>query len=149
MSLPHPDRVLKDSDEVFAERSGEQHSAKGAYRSYFQDVWTPDDLVKYPSFLDFATSSDMLSTVSNYLQTIPVLSATLPSGIRLVESNVEFDVEPDKPKNSQLYHIDYYSLPNVYVLLLLRDATSESGQWTFLPRGVSQKARFALNSWGR
>jgi hypothetical protein len=149
MSLPHLDRVLEDSEKIIAERSGERRSSKGTYRSYFQDVWTPADLEKYPSFLDFATSSDVLSVVSHYLQSIPALSTTLPSGIRFVESNAAFDDQPDKPHDSQLYHIDYYSLPNVYILVLLRDTTREHGPWTFLPRGVSQKARRALNYWSR
>jgi hypothetical protein len=149
MSLPRLDRVLEDSDKIIAERSGERRSSKGAYRSYFQDVWTPEDLERYPSFLDFATSSDVLSVVSHYLKSIPVLSTTLPAGIRFVESNAAFDDQPDKPHDSQLYHIDYYSLPLVYILVLLRDTTPEHGPWTFLPRGVSQKTRRALNYWSR
>ena len=44
---------------------------------------------------------------------------------------------------------DYYSLPNVYVLVLLRDTTIESGPWTFLPKSVSQQAAVKLNNWGR
>ncbi len=149
MSLPHLDRVLEDSDKIIAERSGERRSPKGAYRSYFQDMWTTEDLERYPSFLDFATSSDVLSVVSAYLQSIPALSTTLPPGIRLVESNVAFDDQPDNPRDSQLYHIDYYSLPNVYILVLLRDTTPEHGPWTFFPRGISQTARRALNYWSR
>jgi hypothetical protein len=149
MSLPHLDRVLEDSEKIIAERSGERRSSKGAYRSYFQDVWTPADVENYPSFLDFATSSDVLAVVSQYLQCIPILSTTLPSGIRFVESNAAFDDRPDQPHDSQLYHIDYYSLPNVYVLVLLRDTTIENGPWTFLPRDVSQNVRRALNYWSR
>jgi hypothetical protein len=149
MSLPHLDRVLEDSDKIIAERRGQCLSSKGAYRSYFQDIWTPADLENYPSFLDFATSSDVLSVVSHYLRCIPVLSTTFPRGIRFVESNAAFDGQPDKPKDSQLYHIDPYSLPNVYILVLLRDTTIENGPWTFLPRGVSQKASRALNYWSR
>jgi hypothetical protein len=149
MSLPHLDRVLEDSDKIFAERCGEQRSAKGAYRSYFQNVWTTEDVERYPSFLDFATSSDVLSVVSHYLQCIPALSTTLPSGIRLVESNAAFDDQPDNPRDSQLYHMDYYSLPLFYILVLLRDTTPEHGPWTFLPRSVSQKVCTALNYWSR
>ena len=104
---------------------------------------------RYPSFLDFATSSDVLSVVSHYLQSIPALSTTLPPGIRVMESNAAFDDQPDKPHDSQLYHMDYYSLPLVYILVLLRDTTPEHGPWTFLPRGVSQKTRRALNYWSR
>jgi len=149
MCLPHLDRVLEDAEEIIAERSGVRRSARGTYRSYFQDVWTPTDLVRYPSFLDFATSSDVLAPVSDYLQCIPTLSTTLPSGIRFVESNAAYDDQPNNPHDSQLYHIDYYSLPNVYVIALLRDTTIEHGPWTFLPRAVSQKAASDLNYWAR
>lgn len=147
ISLPHLDRVLEDADRIIAERSGVRKSATGAYRSYFQDVWTPEDCDRYPSFLDFATSSDLLATVGHSLQCIPALSTTLPSGIRFVESNAAFDDQPDEPHDSQLYHIDYYSLPNVYVLVLLADTTHEHGPWTFIPRGRSQEARERLGYW--
>ncbi|NNM29446.1 MAG: hypothetical protein HKO57_07990 [Akkermansiaceae bacterium] len=148
MSLPHLDRVLEDSDRIFAERAGRQQSEKGAYRSYFQNVFSLEDAETYPSFLDFATSSDIVSVVGHYLRTIPALSTTLPPGIRLVESNAAFDAEPDRPKDSQLYHIDYYSLPNLYVLVVMEDTTLEHGPWTFLPRGTSQKVRERLGYWG-
>lgn len=149
MSLPHLDRVLADSEKIIAERAGVRTTADGAYRSYFQDVWKPSDLEKYPSFLDFATSTDVLAPASKYLQNIPALSTTLPSGIRFVESNAAFDDQPGNPHDSQLYHMDYYSLPNVYVLVLLRDTTLEHGPWCFLPKSVSQKTAAKLNNWKR
>jgi hypothetical protein len=148
MSLPHLDALLELSDEIFAHRAGQRTSGPGAYRSFFQDVWHPaTDPVDYPAFLDFATSSDLVATVADYLGCIPALSTTLPSGIRLVESNRLFDDRPDVPHDSQLYHIDYYSLPNVYVLVLLQDTTSEHGPWTFLPRSISQRVAEALGYW--
>jgi hypothetical protein len=149
MSLPHLDRVLADSEQIIAERSGARRSNVGAYRSYFQDVWTPEDLLRYPSFLDFVTSSDVLQTVSHYLKCIPALTSTLPSGIRFVESNAAFDDQPNTPHDSQVYHIDYYSAQNVYMLVLLRDTTIEHGPWTFIPRAASQAAAAKLNYWRR
>ena len=93
MSLPHLDRMLEESEKIIAERSGARLSGD-SYRSYFQDVWKTEDLVEYPSFLDFVTSSDVLATVADHLQCIPTLSPTLPSGIRFVESNAAFDDQP-------------------------------------------------------
>ena len=148
-SLPHLDRVLEDAEEIIAQRGGVRRTAEGTYRSYFQDMWSPADLERYPSFLDFATSTDVLATVSSYLRCIPSLSTTLPSGIRLVESNACFDDQGDSPHDSQLYHIDYYSMPNVYVLVLLRDTTFEHGPWTFLPRACSQIVGEKLGYWKR
>jgi hypothetical protein len=132
MSLPHLPQLLEDSEKIIAERGGVRTTEKGRYRSHFQDLWMPmEDAQKYPIFLDFATCSDVLATVIDYIKTIPVLTNNVPSGIRFVESNVAFDDKPDQLHDSQLYHIDYYSLPNIYVLILLRDTTSENGPWTF------------------
>jgi hypothetical protein len=88
-----------------------------------------------------------LAMICRYLECIPALSTTLPSGIRFVESNQAFDDDRAHPKESQLYHIDYYSLPNVYVLVLLRDTTFEHGPWTFLPRSLSQRVHTQLGYW--
>jgi hypothetical protein len=147
MSLPHLERVLEDSEKLIHERSGRRHSPS-TYRSWFQDMWTAELAEQYPSFLDFATSSDILAAVGRYLETIPVLSTTAPAGIRIVESNSEFDPDPDRPKDSQLYHIDYFSLPNVYVVVLVRDTTLEQGPWHFLPRSVSLRVKSELGYWG-
>ena len=97
MSLPHLERVLEASEAIIAERAGVRGSAAGAYRSYFQDVWQPGDAEKYPAILDFATSTDVVATVSRYLQCIPALSTALPAGIRFVESNAAFDDQPGAP----------------------------------------------------
>lgn len=148
LSLPHLDRVLEASEKIIAERAGKRLTPEGAYRSYFQDVWDrAKDPLDHPEFLDFSTSSDLIAPVAHYLGCIPALSTTLPSGIRFVESNAAFDDQPDAPHDSQLYHIDYYSLPNVYVLVLLRDTGRDHGPWTFLPRSTSQRVREALGYW--
>jgi len=148
MSLPHLAQFLEDSEKIIAERGGVRTTEKGRYRSHFQDLWMPmEDSQKYPVFLDFATCSDVLATVIDYIKTIPVLTNNVPSGIRFVESNAAFDDKPDQLHDSQLYHIDYYSLPNVYVLVLLRDTTSENGPWTFLPRSVTKRVTRKLGYW--
>jgi hypothetical protein len=149
MSLPHLDRVLEDADRIIAERGGHRQTGYLKRRSFFQDVWTPEDTLNYPSILDFATSTDVLAAVSQYLKCIPALSTHLPAGIRLVESNAAFDDQPDRPHESQLFHIDFYARPNVYVLVLLRDTTVEMGPFTFLPRAASERAKQALGYWNR
>ena len=149
MSLPHLDRLLEDGDKIISERAGVRRSAVGHYRSYFQEMWKAEYVTRYPSFLDFATSSSVVATVGEALQSIPVLSNAGPPGIRFMESNAEFDDQPDRPHDSQLFHIDFYSLPNVYVIVLLRDTTQENGPLTFLPRSVSQKVAATFDYWGR
>jgi hypothetical protein len=146
-TLPHLNTVLENADEIIAERSGSRTTDTGAYRSFFQDVWTDEDNERYPAFLNFAMSSDVLAAVANYFKAIPVLSTTVPAGIRFVESNAEFDDRPDQPHDSQLYHIDYYSRPNVYVLVLLRDTTFDHGPWSFLPVSVTKRAAKQVRYW--
>src|SRR5262249_38506185 len=55
----------------------------------------------------------------------------------------------DQPKDSQLYHIDYFSVPNVYVIVLIRDTTLDQGPWHFLPKSVSQRVKRELGYWRR
>lgn len=147
-TLPDLADAVEQAREVVARRAGVRTSAPGAYRSFFQDVWdVENDPREFPGVVDFATSPDVVATVADYLGCIPALSTTLPSGIRVVESNRKYDDRPDEPHDSQLYHIDYYSLPNVYVLVLLEDTGPDQGPWTFLPRSVSQRVRSELGYW--
>jgi hypothetical protein len=148
-SLPYLDEILCDADEIIGERAGVRTSGSGAYRSYFQDLWTQEDTERYPSFLNFATSSDVVAVVADHLQTVPALSCTIPEGIRFVESNAAFDDQPDSHHDSQLFHMDYRSRPDVYVLVLLQDTTFEHGPWSFLPAGRSSEVASALRYWKR
>jgi hypothetical protein len=149
MALPHLNRILEDAEDIIEERGGVRRSAVGHYRSHFQEMWTREYLSRFPSFLDFATSSGVIATVGDALQSVPVLSSAGPPGIRFMESNAEFDDQPDRPHDSQLFHIDFYSQPNVYVIVLLRDTTHENGPLTFLPRSVSQKVAAKFDYWSR
>jgi hypothetical protein len=84
-TLPHLDRLLKEAGEVVAERGGKVHS--DVQRPYFRNLMFYEDLAKYPSWLDFATSPEVLATVTEYLGTMPVLSKTRPPGVRFMEWN--------------------------------------------------------------
>jgi hypothetical protein len=149
-SLPHLDRLLEDADEFIAERSGSSNPTPGSYRAFFQDLLQLEDLERYPSFLDFALSSDVLAVVGDYLGCIPVLSTTLPRGVRFVESSAGYDGGSlGVYRESQLFHIDYYSRPDVYVIVLLRDVTAESGPFSFLPISTSRKVAERLRYWSR
>jgi hypothetical protein len=145
MSLPHLDRLLDEAGQVVRDRGGRIHS--DIQRPYFRNLMFPEDLGKYPSWLDFITSSEILATVTRYLKTIPVLSKTRPPGVRFMESNQNLD--PDPPgafADSQLYHLDLHDNPLVYVIVLIEDVTAECGPWHFLPASVSDRAVKALGN---
>lgn len=148
-SLPHLPRLLEESAALIAERGGVKRKEAGAYRSFFQNILQPGDLEKYPAILDFALSSEVLTIVSRYLRCIPALYTQLPGGVRFAESRIEYDDQPDVFKDSQLFHIDYFAQPNVYMIVLLQEVTPEHGPFCFVPASVSQRTAAALNYWGR
>lgn len=147
-SLPHLDRLLDEGAEIIRERSGRTFG--DIQYPFLRYLNFPADLEKYPSLLNFVTSSELLATASDYLKTIPSLSKCLPPGVRFMESNAALD--PDHhlpPRGSQLYHIDYYDSPQVYVLVLMEDVTMECGPWTFLPASVTARVARKLGYRGR
>ena len=143
MTLPHLDRVLEQAGQIVRERGGKQHSE--TQQPFLRSLLFPGDLEKYPAILDFILSSQVLAIAARHLKTVPVLSKTLPPGVRFMESNVALDPDWAGPvRESQLYHLDIHDTPLVYVLLLVEDVTDESGPWTFLPASTSARATAAL-----
>jgi hypothetical protein len=144
--LPFLEHLLKDADEIIKERGGVKRYDYG--RPFFQELILEEHFKKYPSILDFATSSDVLSTICEYLEFIPVLSNSLPYGVRLIESWNKFDDAPDKPlRASQFFHLDYHDKPMTYAIVLLRDVTMENGPFCFLPKSVSEEAVRGLGNY--
>jgi hypothetical protein len=143
-TLPHLKQLLADADEIIRERGGIKR--QGSSRPYFQEIPIEDLLDKYPSILDFALSSDVLSVVCKYLGFIPVFSGALPYGIRFNESWAKFDDKPNSPYTaSQLFHLDYHDSPMVYMIVTLSDVAMDNGPFCFLPESVSKRAAEALN----
>jgi hypothetical protein len=143
MSLPHLEELLRDANKIVDERGGKRHS--DIQQPFLRSLLFPGDMEKYPSLVNFITSSEVLATVMDYMKTVPVLSMTRPPGVRFMESNVELDPEANGPfRASQLYHLDIHDTPLVYVLVAVRDITASCGPWTFLPDPVSAGATQAL-----
>lgn len=143
-TLPHLKRLLDDAGEIIKERGGVKRTDFG--RPWFQEIPIDDLFVKYPSLLDFAISSDVLSTVCNHLGFVPVLSAAMPSGLRFNESWAGHDdAPPGFFRGSQLFHTDYHDTPMAYVIVLLNDITMDNGPFCFMPESTSRKVSQALN----
>jgi hypothetical protein len=146
-TLPGIDELIAESEQIIAERGLKATKRPDTYRAFFQNIAKPADTEKYPSILNFALSSSALTTVCKYMQSIPVLSGTLPPGIRLAESSASFDAKPAPYRDSQLFHLDYYSDPMVYIIVLLRDVTAKSGPFRWVPAAESQAAVSKLKYW--
>jgi hypothetical protein len=142
-SLPHLDRLLDEMAEVIDERGGRNWNA---HRPFLQDILGPDGVVRYPSLLDFATSSEVLAPIARHFGYIPHLSQeNFPPAVRVMESTTKFDPQPEGPyRSSQLWHRDHHSSPTFYVIVLLREATPESGPLHYLPKSTSDRVAAAL-----
>lgn len=144
--LPYLKELLAESDEIIKERGGVKRHDYG--RPFFQELITDEHFTRYHSILNFATSSDVLSTICNYLGFIPMLSYTMPYGVRLIESWNRFDNAPDAPlRVSQLFHLDVHDKPMAYAIVVLRDVTMEMGPFCFLPKSISEKACGGLGNY--
>ncbi|MCA9779007.1 MAG: hypothetical protein KC800_19900 [Candidatus Eremiobacteraeota bacterium] len=149
MSLPYLEELLTEADQVIEERGGIS-DVDDRYRAFFRNIIQVRDLNRWPSFLNFITSSEALAPVCHYLGMIPALSKTLPTGVRFVESGKHLDeLSYLPPRDSQVFHIDPYDHPMVYVIVLLRDCGAKSGPFTWLPDSVSQDASNRLNYWSK
>jgi hypothetical protein len=143
MSLPFINQVLEQTSEIISERGGRIH--RYSQQPFLRELLFPGDLEKYPAILDFILSPEVLAIAAHHLQTVPVLSKTLPPGVRFMESNAALDPDADGPfRESQLYHRDLHDSPLVYVLVLAEDVDENTGPWTFLPASVSARATKAL-----
>jgi hypothetical protein len=142
-TLPHLDEFLDEMGKIVRERGGTDHS--DIQQPFLRNLIVPDDITKYPSMLNFITSSEILAITMDYLQTVPVLSRSRPPGLRFMESNYKLDPAADGPyRESQLYHLDFHDSPLMYVLVAIEDIAPESGPWTFLPASTSERAAKAL-----
>ncbi len=141
-SLPHLDRLLDEAAQVIAERGGRRIKDTG--KLFIQDILRAEDVERFPAILDFALSSEVLTAVADHLQAVPLLSLTLAPGVRLTESRADYDTAGGPPKESQLFHLDHHDSPLVYVIVLLKDVTPDSGPFCFLPAAASARAAAAL-----
>lgn len=141
-SMPHLDRVLEEADRYIKRWGGQPRVPSD--RAFIKDILDPARVPQFPSLVDFALSSQMLTTVANFLGYVPVLSSTVPPGIRLVESTAAGQFGDGIYRTSQLYHLDYHDRPLVYVVVLLRDVTPANGPFTFVPASASDRVARAL-----
>jgi len=134
-TLPHLEAFVRDAHTVIQERGGQ----KGRGTLFIQNRMTDADLERFPSFIDFATSSDVLAAASSYLGMVPILS-----DINLFESSAALDPDAKGFNSSQLFHLDDSDIPFARAIVHVSDVTREHGPFCFLPVSASQAAQKAL-----
>lgn len=126
-SLPHLDQMLADARCIVREER--QPVPKG--KDYLVNHLTHDDLQRFPSFLDFATSDEVVAIAGDYLGMVPVLSV-----IELWKSPPQ-----DRPEDvgSMLFHLDNADDRQVKMFVNLHDIDLDTGPFAFLPADVSAR----------
>jgi hypothetical protein len=142
-TLPHLDSLVSEMDAVIDERGLRKWEDLG--KPYLQNILPEDAATRYPSLVDFGTSSPVLSAVAPAFGYIPHLSTSLPRGIRLQESSNVHDPTPHAPwRDSQNWHRDYHTEPTFYVITLIRDVTDECGPLNYVGASVSRRVSEAV-----
>jgi hypothetical protein len=142
-TLPFTEQLIAEMEPVIEERGLKPWLDQG--KPFLQNLLPADGVARYPSLLDFGTSSVVLAAVAEPFGFVPHLSSSLPRGIRLQESSIVHDPTPLGPwRDSQLWHLDYHTFPTLYVITLIREVTEESGPFTFVSASVSARVANAL-----
>ena len=140
-SLPHLEELLDQSALLIAER-GRKQKTTDSYRAFFRNLVSPEDLNRWPAMLDFVTSSDVLTTVCAYLGFVPVLSRSLPPGVRIVESWKKYDGLADKgPATASFSTSTRTVIPSSTLLSLLKTSPKRRGRSSICPSQCPRKRR--------
>ncbi len=126
-NFPFHKEFLETGDEIF-KRLEKNESTQKAYIEMINGL---DDIEKYPNLLNFATSSELISVVANYLKCIPVLTEIS----FYISEPVNFDAT-----GSQLFHIDIEDTRVVRLIVPIEEITEEHGPFSFLPESITTKA---------
>lgn len=137
-SLPGLSELLEAGERIIRGHGKKLEDVKG--RSFFTPLVSQAELRKHPAILDFVLSAPVLRIVCDYLGFVPVLSRTMPEGVRVIESWAGYKPQPPGAyEASQLYHRDHHDTQMIYVIVCLRDVTPDAGPFTFLSASRSAK----------
>lgn len=124
-SLPYLDAVLADASQIISENRNPPFK-----KDYLINHLFDADLQAKPSFLQFATSPELVAIAADYLGFTPVLST-----IELWKSNRGDVAEV----GSQLFHLDNADDKQVKLFVNLIDIDEETGPFCFLPTTETRK----------
>jgi hypothetical protein len=128
--LPWGQKVVDRSWEIWESRKAQGQAEGGEDgKHYRSDLLDAGELKKYPEFLAFATSKELVSSVVGYLGTFPVLAS-----IRLwyTETN-------ESTQSAQLFHIDQEDFHQFKVFVNINDVSSDNGPLTIVNAQASRR----------
>ena len=127
LKLPYGDEALNACKKIIKEKNIssllEESSKNRLSKPWMTNVLEEEDFLSFPEIIKFASSSQVLSIVSTYLGTVPIIG-----DIRLWVS-----AKNDKVESSQELHIDQEDYRQVKLFLYIEDVSSSQGPLSFFP----------------
>lgn len=128
--LPWGNEVIEAGKKIFEEKEIFCSSKIKNDGKYFRsDLLTNLELKKYPEFMLFATSNELVAATTKYLKTLPVLTS-----IRLWYSDINNTIQ-----SSQFYHVDQEDYNQLKVFVNISDVSHLNGPITFVDAIASAK----------
>jgi hypothetical protein len=111
-------------------KSDPANSVPKGSKAHLNHLVRPEDLVKYPEFMDFALNPELLSVAADYIGELPLLG-----GVYFWHAH---PVEQDW-NTSQLYHTDYDDIRQFKVFVFVNDIDEQSGPFTCIPARITDR----------
>ena len=127
LKLPYGDEALNACKKIIKQKNLsyllEESSKNSLSKPWRTNILEEEDFLNFPEIIKFASSNQLLSIISTYLGTVPIIG-----DIRLWVST-----KNDKVESSQKLHIDQEDYRQLKLFLYIEDVTSSQGPLTFFP----------------
>jgi hypothetical protein len=138
MSLPYLKEMVAAANELVKKHADLNSNNRMMNQNNLLYIEGNHQLSSYPAFYKFATSSDMIKIISDYLQTVPILI-----NYEIFRSDGMDDEVAVYKKNR--FHYDVIDNKAVRVVVHISDITDADGPFSFIGLSDSNKATTTLN----
>jgi hypothetical protein len=130
--LPGSREIVALCRSLLEERRDHAREITRAEANPFDMLFSEEVLKRYPAFVEFATSPALVEIATDYFGRVPRLEyidlwLSRPSATR------------SELYNSQLYHVDKIDQGILTLFLAVDEITADTGPFTFLPAGPSER----------
>lgn len=139
-SFTLPKEIINKCDQIIS--SHDDNSSKlNKNKSMIYNILKTDQIQKIDGLIEFATSKNLISVISNYLGEIPILL-----GINLYLSPKN---ENEQFSSSQLFHLDTEQHKQIKIFYLLHDTDISHGPLEFIDKLETENILKKINYTGK
>ena len=131
-TLPGVEAVVAACQRLFAERRDRDTS--GGAKPFYANILKQEDLIENPELLEFALGDELNEIVTDYLGTLPRLSAL----------GLQYSPVNETTTSSQRFHIDGDDFHQIKCFINIFDVAADDGPLSFLPAATSRRVRAGL-----